>query len=306
MNLKLIDAAIADYRKKADEGDVARLEFFRALWGALDDCVREAQEGDGAALPAYAAPDAGTVKRAGVEGRPVLGEAPVTVNGGLLSACLARLAAVVVERGAFSEEVADALAQADWDGAVAATDLAVAGSDPSAWLGSFSDALADGGMAADGARLAALFASLALRVQLERPARLVMGARKAAGVVETAGGRPMLCPVCGSAPSMGHVGSHTAAFERGRLLVCAQCGAAWDFERVRCARCGTRNQAHLHFHSVEGDDAHRLETCDECDGYLRVLYSEDALAICSYEVEDVVMARLDALALDPRIAGEGR
>ena len=68
---------------------------------------------------------------------------------------------------------------------------------------------------------------------------------------------------------------------------------------MRCARCGTRNQAHLHFFNIEGDDAHRIATCDECGGYMRTLYSDDALAPCSYEVEDVVMARLDAIANDP-------
>ncbi|WP_371298187.1 formate dehydrogenase accessory protein FdhE [Paraeggerthella sp.] len=73
-------------------------------------------------------------------------------------------------------------------------------------------------------------------------------------------------------------------------------GTAWDFERVRCARCGTQNQAHLHYFNVEGDDAHRIATCDECGGYVRTVYQEDVLAPFSFEVEDVVMARLDLIA----------
>ena len=42
MNLKAIDAALAAYREKLDEGDVARLEFFRKLWGALDEAAADA------------------------------------------------------------------------------------------------------------------------------------------------------------------------------------------------------------------------------------------------------------------------
>ena len=77
---------------------------------------------------------------------------------------------------------------------------------------------------------------------------------------------------------------------------CAQCGCAWEFERVRCVRCGTQNQSRLHYFNLEGDEAHRLATCDECGGYTRTVYEEDALAPFSFEVEDVVMAKLDLVA----------
>ena len=302
MNLKLIDAAIDGYQGHIDEGDAARLAFFRTLWGALDACVREAQSSDDAslALSSYAAPDAGTVKHAGTRGRPVLQEAPITANEALLAACAERLAAVAVESDIFLPDASNAVGQISWASVIHASDMKRAGSDPSSWLESLVDRLVDEGLAENHARLAALLASLALKAQLEKPSQLIMKAHP--------GGQPgeshsLLCPVCGSAPMMGHVGQHTASV-RGRRLVCSQCGAAWDFDRVRCARCGTRNQAHLHFYHIGDDEAHRLEICDECDGYLRVLYSEDALAACSYEVEDVVMARLDALARDPRITGK--
>lgn len=149
------------------------------------------------------------------------------------------------------------------------------------------------------APLAALLASLALRAQLEKPAASLVGACKKEGVELSSS---LVCPVCGTAPMMAHVGAASASAEHGRVLVCGQCGTAWDFERVRCARCGQRDQTKLHFFNVEGDDAHRIATCDECGGYIRTLYSESALALCSYEVEDVLMARLDAIALDPQVA----
>lgn len=79
----------------------------------------------------------------------------------------------------------------------------------------------------------------------------------------------------------------------------------WEFERVRCVRCGTRNRGHLHYHSIEGDDAHRIQSCDECGGYICSVFEEDELQLApfSFEVEDVVMTRLDVIAADPSIAG---
>ncbi len=104
--------------------------------------------------------------------------------------------------------------------------------------------------------------------------------------------------MCGGAPVAGRVGGESSTQGRGKTLWCAQCGTSWEVERVRCARCGTQNQAHLHYYNVEGDDAHRIATCDECGGYLRTVYADDALAPFSFEVEDVVMARLDAIAAE--------
>ena len=51
--------------------------------------------------------------------------------------------------------------------------------------------------------------------------------------------------------------------------------------------------------SLEGDDAHRLYACDECGGYVRTRFIDPATLLpFSPEVEDVVMATLDAVAQD--------
>ena len=57
---------------------------------------------------------------------------------------------------------------------------------------------------------------------------------------------------------------------------------------------------HLHYFNVEGDDAHRIHKCDECNGYIRTVFIEDALRPFSHEVEEVVTAKLDAIARDPK------
>lgn len=292
MNIKTIDAAISRYQDALDEGDRRRLAFFRELWGVLDEHAGK--------LPAfsYAMPSESELEKAVADGRPVFDVDPVAVDEAALVATLSDLAEKAVASGFFPEEVGEAFDRVKWDRVLAASDTASAGACPSAWLENFGQVLVDDGMSEDHARLGALLASLALKIQLEQPAAQVMRSVKKIEGVD----RPQLCPVCGSAPALAHVGGDTSSAGRGRLLVCPQCASAWEYERVRCARCGTRNQAHLHFFNVEGDDSHRIATCDECGGYIRTLYSEDALAPCSYEVEDVVMARLDAIAQNPGLA----
>lgn len=294
MNLKLIDAAIAAYSNDIDEADKGRLDFFRALWEVQSDC-----ESAGSA-DAYVMPDEKALVAAYAQERPILTESAASIDAEALSSAAERLCAIAIEREVYDAAVAEAFGRVKWDRVFRAADMVLAGADPDAWLADVFDVLKDDGMAEDTARLATLFASMALKAQLAPVAAHVMAALKKAHVDEP---RPLACPVCGSVPALAHVGGDTSSNGRGRLLVCSQCAAAWEFERVRCARCGSQNQAHLHFFNIEGDDAHRIATCDECGGYMRTLYSEDALAPVAYEVEDVVMARLDAIAQDPRFSG---
>lgn len=293
MNLKRIDAAIAAYESHLDEADRARLAFFRTLWGVQDAHAADVEV-------AYEVPAPRALLDAAAAERAVLLDAPVTVDFDALARTTAELAATAAEQTAFSDDVARALERVKWDRVFRASEGVLAGADPSAWLQNLAEVLVDDGMTENAAHVAALFASMALKVQLERPAARIMDALKTEGAADP---RPLLCPVCGSAPTLAHVGGATSSSGRGRVLVCPQCAAAWEFERVRCARCGTHGQTKLHFFNVEGDDDHRIATCDECGGYIRTRYSEDTLVPCSYEVEDVVMARLDAIAQDPRMAG---
>lgn len=292
MNLKAIDAALAAYRDKLGERDAARLEFFRKLWGALD---ADAEPGAG-----YDVPSEADLRAWYAAGEPVLAHAPVAVEAASFSEALERAAACAAEHGGFDGGTVEALDRVKWDRIVAASPLDEAGKDPSAYLDALAGLLADDGMTEGQARTAALVASLALRFQLQAPARAVSRALDEAGCEFP---HPLACPVCGGAPVAGRVGGENSTQGRGKTLWCAQCGTTWEIERVRCARCGTQNQARLHYFNVEGDDAHRIATCDECGGYLRTVYADDALAPFSFEVEDVVMARLDAIAADPAFAG---
>lgn len=294
MNLKAIDAALAAYRDKLDEGDVARLDFFRKLWGALADEGGAGEVAAGAA-DGGSAPTEADLRAWFAAGEPVFAHAPATVEAAPFVATLERASACAAAHGGFAVGTAEALSRTKWDRIVAASPLDVAGCDPVAYLDALAGLLVDDGMTEDQAHTATLVAGLALRAQLEEPARAAAHALEQAGCDMP---HPLVCPVCGGAPVAGRVGGENSTQGRGKTLWCAQCGTSWEIERVRCARCGTQNQAHLHYYNVEGDDAHRIATCDECGGYLRTVYADDALAPFSFEVEDVVMARLDAIAAE--------
>lgn len=287
MNLKSADAAADAYKGALGDADNARLAFFREIWSVQASIASEG------ASAAYVVPEAGELRTWAAEGVAVFRRAPFAVGSDVLSRATERLVESMVEKGGFACETASALSAADWADLVESSAPGLAGSDPSAYVDKFARMVKARGMSRDAASAAASGVSLALRALMEDAARAVRDAMTESGACAR---RPLACPVCGSAATLARVGFSSEGDGRMRVLWCAQCGSTWDFERVRCARCGTRNQKSLHYLSVEGDDAHRIAVCDECGGYLRTVFQEDALAPFSFEVEDVVMAKFDLIA----------
>lgn len=297
MNLKAIDAALAAYQPRLDEADNARLAFFRELWAVLDEVARSAAEAN-----SYEPPAPSDLRAGARTGEPAFAQVPVVMEADALASALERLAGVLVEHGGFPETVCEGLARTKWDRMVAASPLSLAGSNPTAYVEEFAELLVDDGLSEDAAHVGGLAATLALRGLLDPAASAVKAAREQA--CEGAA-NPVRCPACGAPATLACVGAADVAQGGGKELWCSQCGCSWPFERVRCGRCGTQNQGHLHYFNLEGDEAHRLATCDECGGYVRTVYQEDVLTPFSYEVEDVVMAKLDLVAYQ-RAAADAR
>lgn len=292
MNLKAIDAALAAYGQAADEDEAARLSFFRKLW--------EVEKTGEALSSPYVPASPERLEQLYDAGRPVFLEAPVAVEPAALGAMMRRMCACARAENTFSPAAAAALGLLERSQA-AACSVCRPGEDPAAYLEALGAILADEGM--DQAQLAVALplAALALRSQIAQAASAVAEVLRGADVC---GLRALRCPACGGQAAVARVGGAAGRYQgRTKTLWCSQCGCAWEFERVRCARCGTQNQGHLHYFNIEGDEAHRLATCDECGGYVRTVYAEDALGPFSFEVEDVVMARLDAVARRLTFAG---
>lgn len=313
MDLKRIDAAIARYAAAGDgaaaagagvgpgsegagpgagDGGVAeRLALFRRIWGVLDEDGRAAAEREAGAP----APSEDELDGWYWEEGPILARRPAQVSADELLGCLRDLADVLRSSGQFEPADIDALAACDWSWLEDPASLALAASSPGALL---EEARRRG--CSD---MAAMTLSLALRSQLEPAQRRAMGALRGRLAEENRYHRkPLRCPVCGEPATAAYVGPTESSFGNGRRLYCAQCGAVWEFERVRCARCGCSDAGKLHYYSVAGDDLHRIHVCEECGGYVRTTFaSGEASGAPVPEVEDVAMAGLDALALSGQV-----
>lgn len=294
MNLKLIDRVIASYTPTLAEEDVKRLEFFRGLWGDMDRWSK----GPSAAVNNYTVPAAETLEAAWHDDRPVFSFAAPKLSLTRTCAICSSLRTYVCGAGVLSEEDAKELEEVDFNALLTRDDLAEAASNPEQFIGKLLGTATKQGISENVVRMVALVVMHALRVDFEPIAKAIMKAEpRNQHIVHN----PLHCPVCGGDPGLARVGGADSPTEgRGRTLYCATCGTQWDFERIRCARCGTKNQGHLHFFNVEGDDEHRIATCDECGGYIRSVYIDDPLHPFSNEVEEVVTARLDAIARDPK------
>lgn len=141
----------------------------------------------------------------------------------------------------------------------------------------------------------AVICACALRAHLLLPAK--NAAQDYTNSADKSADSPLACPVCGYSETLSWVGEFTAHHGNERVKYCPLCASQWAFERIRCGRCGTKNQGHFHYTNEEHDNSHRILICDECHSYERVVFQEHLQSPAfSIEVEDVVMAPLDALA----------
>ncbi len=113
---------------------------------------------------------------------------------------------------------------------------------------------------------------------------------------------PHLCPTCGSAP-MASVVRIGAADHGLRYLTCSLCNTQWHAVRIKCVFCDTTKG--IAYYGIEGGSpAVKAESCDTCQGYLKILYMEkdpnvDALA------DDVASVALDVLMAESGITRNG-
>lgn len=299
MNIKLIDFAARAYERDGDTEACARIALLRPVWGIQARVAEQASaalETAGWCTPA--ADDLTSWYRAGM---PFLRKAPAPVDGALLAATAREVAEALAGSDSFDEATVRALRSCDWETLVECTATGLAGSDPAAYLDAVAASTTEGnGNLDDAVQTKLLVLALALRPQLDPVAEATMAALKPRLHKDRAKpSKPRRCPVCDSVPGLAYVGPTEDNKANGRTLYCAQCGATWEFERVRCVRCGTTDQEKLHYKSIEGDDMHRLHICDACNGYLRSFFSlDDNLRAFVPEVEDAVMANLDAVAAE--------
>lgn len=303
MDIDLIERIAEHYKQGASEPDAARLDFFERLY-RLQQQVGDSVTSTSTSI--YEVAPAEQLEAWYWGGRPVLGERPCAISPQEYADALGKIAAHLAEHAGLEDAAANGLQAFDWETFAQDADLALAGQDPTAFLdGLLSNVDALGVPDEVPASVFAMVPAMALRPFLENAATQVMAA------IDTETERrshdcPVNCPVCGSAATASFVGESAGTAGKGRMQYCGICGAQWPYERVRCGVCGSHHAGHLHYFNIEGDEAHRIQMCDDCGQYQRVVFQEDLDVPVCMEVEDVVMARLDKIALDPRFSKESK
>lgn len=101
------------------------------------------------------------------------------------------------------------------------------------------------------------------------------------------------CPVCGAWPSLVEM----RGIERERRLRCGCCAADWRLPVLRCAFCGELDHHLLGSLIPEGDaQQRRIETCESCHGYLKVVMTLGALPPRTLALQDLATVPLDFVA----------
>jgi FdhE protein len=101
------------------------------------------------------------------------------------------------------------------------------------------------------------------------------------------------CPVCGAWPSLVEM----RGIERERRLRCGCCAADWRLPVLRCAFCGELDHQLLGSLIPEGDEQRRrIETCESCRGYLKVVMTLGALPPRTLALQDLATVPLDFVA----------
>jgi formate dehydrogenase maturation protein FdhE len=100
------------------------------------------------------------------------------------------------------------------------------------------------------------------------------------------------CPACGSWPAVAEViaGRHT--------LRCSFCAASWMLSSYGCIYCSNGSSTFITAAPDLGNPARRLQMCNECGGYLKVLDLPEPTEFPLVAVEDLASMELDMMAIE--------
>ncbi|HOF05969.1 MAG TPA: formate dehydrogenase accessory protein FdhE [Syntrophales bacterium] len=102
------------------------------------------------------------------------------------------------------------------------------------------------------------------------------------------------CPICGKEPKIGEIKEE----EGRRYLFCNQCGIEWPFLRIKCPFCGNEEQQTLAYFTVEDDERYRVDVCNECKRYIKIVDFREMKEEANLDIEDITTLHLDMLATE--------
>ena len=101
------------------------------------------------------------------------------------------------------------------------------------------------------------------------------------------------CPVCSSLPSLNLLKGEAGK----RYSLCSVCGYEWRINRVSCAVCGNKAPGTLQYFYGEGEEACRVDLCDECHHYIKTIDYRNLEAPDPF-LEDLATLHLDVVAVE--------
>ncbi|HVO70274.1 MAG TPA: formate dehydrogenase accessory protein FdhE [Aggregatilineaceae bacterium] len=101
------------------------------------------------------------------------------------------------------------------------------------------------------------------------------------------------CFVCGTQPLFGEL----QGTEASKHLRCGQCGADWAGRRLQCVFCGNDHlQTFRYMYLETHPNGRRVEACDKCKGYLKVIVTFDPTPPERLLIQDLATIHLDYVA----------
>lgn len=119
-------------------------------------------------------------------------------------------------------------------------------------------------------------------------------AEKYSGVIKSSGWNEGYCPICSKEPKIGEIKGD----EGRRFLFCNQCGFEWDYSRIKCPFCGNEEQQTLAYFTVEEEEQYRVDVCNVCKRYVKMVDFRDSEEKANLDVEDIATLHLDMLAAE--------
>jgi FdhE protein len=111
-----------------------------------------------------------------------------------------------------------------------------------------------------------------------------------------AGGFPWhrgYCFICGAGATLGELQENNLV----KHLRCGHCGADWPFPRLKCIYCGNEDHSTLgYFYQGNQNEKHRVEVCEKCKGYVKIITTFSPTPPEMLQVEDLSTLHLDYVA----------
>lgn len=99
------------------------------------------------------------------------------------------------------------------------------------------------------------------------------------------------CPCCGEPHRLAKLES-----DEQKYLFCPRCETEWKQRKISCVHCGDDRQEHLFNIRIKEDDRSKIEVCETCNNYLKLVDIKNLTEVKSAALLDLETIHLDFVA----------